>query len=399
MKFISFCAVVLPLALVACKRGSDEIQVYRVSKDAASPPAADGDPHAGMPGTGAGADPHAGVPGMGGSDPHAGVPGMGGGDPHAAMHGPASTPPVTDEPPGHWEKTPGSRIRVASYLAKDGDKAVATISLSGLAAAPASRINGVNMWRETLGQAALAEADLATQPTVDTPFGQGVLVDVEGATGADGAARRLIGIIAEKDGTAWYFKMDGAAAVVAREKDHFMRWVGTVKPGAPQPAAPQPPAAGNQAAPPTPADAAADADKPLTWTAPDGWQPAEKARMGGYASFTRAGPDGTAQIAITHFPGDVGGPVANINRWRTQVGAEGEVTEADLPGLVKEIEAGPVKLSMVDCQGPENRLVAAWIRQGEDTWFFRLSGPTAAVEAEMARFTAFLRTIRFTSPE
>src|SRR4051812_22881438 len=57
----------------------------------------------------------------------------------------------------------------------------------------------------------------------------------------------------------------------------------------------------------------------LTWTAPAAWKskPAGAMRKG---SFAVTGENGeTADLSITAFPGDVGGDLANINRWRGQI--------------------------------------------------------------------------------
>src|SRR5882724_4414392 len=57
----------------------------------------------------------------------------------------------------------------------------------------------------------------------------------------------------------------------------------------------------------------------LAWTAPANWtvKPASAMRKG---SYRVPGPDGTdADLSITAFPGDVGGRLANVNRWRGQL--------------------------------------------------------------------------------
>ena len=103
-------------------------------------------------------------------------------------------------------------------------------------------------------------------------------------------------------------------------------------------------------------------------------------------------------MAISHFPGDVGGDLANVNRWRQQIGLAA-IEAAALPPLVTKLTAGSVTLSLIDATGAENRLLAAWTRHGADTWFFKFTGPEALVGAQKAKFTAFLESVRFTKPE
>ena len=58
----------------------------------------------------------------------------------------------------------------------------------------------------------------------------------------------------------------------------------------------------------------------LTWTAPAGWT-AMPDRPMRKATFAVKGADGAAaDLSITSFPGDTGGLLANLNRWRGQVG-------------------------------------------------------------------------------
>ena len=94
----------------------------------------------------------------------------------------------------------------------------------------------------------------------------------------------------------------------------------------------------------------------------------------------------------------MGGDLANVNRWRQQIGLAA-VEAAALPPLVTKLSAGTVSFSLIDATGAEARLVAAWTRHGADTWFFKFSGSAALVAAEKAKFTAFIESVRFTKPE
>lgn len=400
MKSPVFClSALMILTAVSCKKESEQIKTYSVAKE--SPltqrgPAAD--PHAGMPGgamPGAtdSKDPHAGVPGMGGgADPHSGLPGMGGSAP---------TVEVKDSPPAHWEKRPGSGMRVAGYYVKSDGGATAAVSLSNLRAAPASKLNAFNMWREQLGQPVADEAALRQLPTVKTGFGDGVFVDVEGvpAFAKEEKASRLVGVIVEQAGTAWYFKLVGDAAVVAKERDAFILWISSVKAGEPTkiPMHGTKPGEGMVTAGPLTA-AAPGGDGSLTWTLPADWT-IGNGNPNRYATIAVVGTDGTkAELVISHFPGDVGGDLANVNRWRQQV-ALPPIDEAGLASLVSKVTSGPKTISLIDITGPQIRCAAGWARHGANTWFFKFTGPDALIGAEKSEFTAFLESVRFTKPE
>jgi len=377
MKFTPLCFGLCLVSVIACKRES-EIKSYNVAKEVAAPaiPAAPA----------SAADPHAGIPGMAGMT--AGAAGM----PAAAE--------FTDSPPAHWKKQALSPMRLASYHVEGEGGAMTDISFSLLRRAPGGILANVNRWRAQVGQAPVDEAALKPQTQViKSSFGDALAVDIEGlASGGDALKDgRLIGVIAEEGDNAWFFKMRGNAALTATEKTHFYKWIESVKPAAPStPAAV--PGAGAAPAAAAPAAAAPAADGSLSWAVPDGWvvAPATATR---YATLSVAGGGGAkAELAISHFPGDVGGDLANVNRWRQQIGLA-PVDAAALPPLVTKLSAGSASFSLIDASGAAVRMVAAWTRHGADTWFFKFSGPAELVEAEKAKFTAFIESVRFTKPE
>jgi hypothetical protein len=388
------------MSAAACKQNR-EIKVYGVPKEtsAAAPAAPAGDPHAGMPGM----TPGATMPGgAAGADPHAGLTAE-----QLAALGSGGGPQITDTPPAHWKKQALSPMRLASYLVQGEAGATVDISLSVLRRAPGSMLANVNRWRDQLAQPPLDEAALKqTSQPLSCALGEGVVVEIEGLGAAADAAKdgRMVGAIAESGNDAWFFKMRGNSALTATEKANFLQWVQTVKSAAPTapavptdavPAVPTPPA--TPAVPPPAAAAAGDGS--LTWQVPAGWTQAAASGSMRYATFNLAGAGGTkAEMVVTHFPGDVGGDLENVNRWRQQV-ALPPVDQAGLAPLVSKLTAGPATLSMIDATGPQLRVVAGWTRHGADTWFFKLTGADALIGAEKAKFTAFLESLRFTTPE
>lgn len=388
MNFSNLCLGLLILSAASCKQNR-EIKVYRVAKEtspAAPQPASSGDPHAGLPGV----MPGGAMPSGPSGDPHAGLPA----DQMAGMRS-SGGPQITDSPPDHWKKMPPTSMRQASYLVEGEGGATVDISLVILRGSAGGALENVNRWRGQLGQPAIDEATLKqTSKTVITPVGEAVVVEIEGlAAGADPAKDgSMVGAVATKDGDAWFYKMRGNSALTAAEKDHFMKWMLTVKP-----------AAGNAASPaPVPSAVAPSAapagDGSVSWQLPDGWAPANGSSAR-YATIAVTGANGAkGELAVTHFPGDVGGDLANVNRWRGQIGLE-PIAEAALAPAVTKITAGSKIFQMIDATGPQNRCAAGWARHGADTWFFKLTGPDALVGAEKAKFTAFLESVRFNKPE
>ncbi len=162
-------------------------------------------------------------------------------------------------------------------------------------------------------------------------------------------------------------------------------------------AAPGGPMSGNMAG--TPVPTASDGD--LTWTAPAAWQarPASAMRK---ATFIIAGdaPGEQAELAVTAFPGDVGGNLANVNRWRTQLQLP-PITAGELGAALVPVEAGNLHAELAELVGPapvgdkpRQRVLGVIVPFNGATWFFKLSGPDALVAREKDAFLSFLKTLQ-----
>lgn len=357
-------ACIVLLGLGSCKK-SGEIKAYTVDKEPAANPHEQSNPHGNalppvsMPAEQAEANPHAGMTVL-------------------------PAPGFTDVAPEHWQEKKRTAMRMASYEVKADGGAVADISFTTLRSAPGGLLANINRWREQLGQSTLSESDLEkSRVTVPTSFGDAVVVDVEGLLeNADPKQDgRIVGAIVEKDGRAWFYKMRGNAELVGREKEHFLGWIQTLKPEEQVEALPKP-----------------VMSKDLSWTLPEGWT----AGFGGQSRYaTLEVPSVNAaptSVVVSFFPGDVGGDVANVNRWRAQISLP-PLSEAQVTALMKSMAVGDKTMKLVDLKGPGNRMIAAWTRHGENTWFFKWTGPDAVLEAGQTEFQAFLESVRFNTTE
>jgi hypothetical protein len=135
----------------------------------------------------------------------------------------------------------------------------------------------------------------------------------------------------------------------------------------------------------------------LAWSAPAGWKakPLTAMRKGSYTVPGEGGKDG--DLSVTAFPGNVGGELANVNRWRGQVGLR-PLGEADLAGSVTRLTRNGLSFTVVDAAGGpgpgDQRILGAIVPFGEGTWFFKLAGPSGLLEREKARFLGFLDTVK-----
>jgi hypothetical protein len=146
----------------------------------------------------------------------------------------------------------------------------------------------------------------------------------------------------------------------------------------------------------------------IHWVAPAHWKPsappgaASNMRTGSFTITADDGSGRTADMAVTTFPGDVGGDLANINRWRGQLKLA-PITAAQLPSARTTVNTPAGEFFLADMTGdetPRKRTLGAWFKQPAQnrTWFFKLTGDAELVAAEREAFLAFLRTVTFSDP-
>jgi hypothetical protein len=135
----------------------------------------------------------------------------------------------------------------------------------------------------------------------------------------------------------------------------------------------------------------------LAWAAPADWvaKPVGPMRKG---SFAVKGTNGAeADLSITAFPGNTGGLLANLNRWRGQVGLP-PLAEGQLDGSLEHLDLNGLHFELVDFAGTANgtptRILGAVLSRPDETWFFKLMGPDALVAAQRDSFRGFLGTVK-----
>jgi hypothetical protein len=164
-------------------------------------------------------------------------------------------------------------------------------------------------------------------------------------------------------------------------------------PAATQPAnlpAGHPPMPANMTMPGFQVPTATDGAK-LTWTLPKGWT--EQAGSGmRYATITSPA-DRKLDVAVTTFPGTVGGTLANINRWRQQVGLD-PIVEANLDKTTTKVDAGGIQVIVADLDGPQQRMLAVIVPDKDQTWFLKMTGDKELVGKNKDDFVALAKSLR-----
>jgi hypothetical protein len=206
----------------------------------------------------------------------------------------------------------------------------------------------------------------------------------------DGKARaRILVAMVTRGPTSWFFKMTGEDAFVQEQKPVFAEFLKSIVFDAA--AAPSAMAA---VAPPSMNENPASAQGLPEWQPPSDWKPQPPGQMV-LASFAIGDePSGKATVNISMFPGEVGGLLANINRWRRQIGLA-EVAGDELDKLVITLEVAGGGAKLVDMTGASARLVGAMVPHGGQTWFYKLMGDEKIVGQQKEAFSKFVQTVKY----
>jgi len=288
--------------------------------------------------------------------------------------------------PPNWEPQPLSQMRQASFLVKGDNGAVADVSFVSLGSAAGNVLENVNRWLGQLGQPPITEQKLGeTAQRLHTSLGDLTIVDLAGLPDNADPARdgRIIAAMMTTADATLFFKMRGNADLIAAQKGDFLKWVAAVCDAQTQTGSSQ-----VAAAPQT------TTALPIKWTAPEGWTEVPPSSMR-YASFSApADEGGKIDISVVTFPGDGGSDADNINRWRGQMGLA-PVDANAVTSQIAPLKTGDTTFSTTDITGNKTRTIAAWTRRDGRVWFFKATGPTAAVEKEKPNFVKFIESVRF----
>ena len=355
--FKLFLIGALVILMTACDRSDQQIKVYRVSKaplEESTPQQQNAMPtNAGSP-----AAPHGMPPVM-------------------------STTPTT---PPNWEPQILSQMRQASFLVKGDNGAITDISFVSLGAAAGNVLDNVNRWLDQLGQPPITEQKLGDiEQRLRTSLGDVTIVDLAGLPeNADPAKDgRIIAAMVTTGDSTLFFKMRGNADLTEAQKGDFIKWVAAVCNVQTETRSPQMAAMPRNASAPQ-----------IKWETPEGWTEVAPSSMR-YVSFSAAdGNDGKIDISVVTFPGDGGSDADNVNRWRGQIGLA-PIDASAVTSQVAPLKTADTTFSTTDITGAKARTIAAWTRRDGRVWFFKATGPDAAVEKEKPNFVKFIESLRF----
>lgn len=131
--------------------------------------------------------------------------------------------------PDGWREDPDHLVvqgfrRAAAFKASDADGSV-EISVT---AAGGDLLQNVNRWRGQVNLDPLTEDQVKDFPKVEAAGASVPLID----TGEGADHKRIVGAVVPLDGQTWFFKMEGPAAAVEKQKSRFTDFLKSVTFGA-----------------------------------------------------------------------------------------------------------------------------------------------------------------------
>jgi hypothetical protein len=372
------------LVLVACDRG--QVRTYTAPKD--SPPVADRRPGAGR---------------AIGQVPE------------------VATPSVSWKLPAGWQELPASQMRVGHFAINGPEGQQAQLTIIPLGGMGGGDLENVNRWRGQVSLGRIDEAELnRIAEKVAIGGAEGRLFDFAGTTPDEDKPARMIAAILHREGTAWFFKLLGDDKLVAEQKPAMIEFLKSITFGAPSAGTAMladsslpdghPPVPGNPSAaaglpeghPPVGASSTPAAPAPATpaigkseWKLPAGWKELTPGTFQRARFLAAESGNDKAEATISILAGTGGGDLANVNRWRGQVGLA-PITEAELNATATAVEADGRPARLVDLTGPngQQRIVAVIAARDGETVFYRLSGRPELVAAQKDAFLAFVKSPR-----
>lgn len=317
-------------------------------------------------------------------------------------------PQVNWKTPDGWKEQPASEFRLGSFNISGENGKQADVSIVPLPGDAGGDVPNVNRWRGQVGLTSLSDEELQkTAQSIDVGGQPGQMYEEIGTNPGSDEPMGILAVIQHRDGIAWFFKMTGDPGVIANQKPTFVEFLKTLKFEAAQPGAMPSMTGGNLPSGhpdismmPAPADGPISHEGQPSWQVPANW----KEVSGGQfliAKFLINGEENAqAAVNVSSSVGDGGGLVANVNRWRRQLGL-GETSAEDISKSVSSVSLTEGKADLIELNGMDARsgqparLVAIIVPHMGQTWFYKLMGDSKVVENQKDAFTQFVKSAKY----
>ncbi len=125
-------------------------------------------------------------------------------------------------------------------------------------------------------------------------------------------------------------------------------------------------------------------DSRFPWVAPEGWVFDETPRQMRFATYMAPTDAGDQEIAVTRFPGRVGGELANINRWRGQMGLA-PISEGELEEHIERFSMEGYDGYQIRIESDSGAMLASAVfdQSINQTWFVRATLPSSELADQL----------------
>ena len=132
----------------------------------------------------------------------------------------------------------------------------------------------------------------------------------------------------------------------------------------------------------------------ISWQTPEGWTQKKESTEFRFAQIDLGD---NLLLVVSRFPGDVGGNLANVNRWRGQLQLP-PIKADELDKVTKKVQAGDTTAILTDFTNAagDQRMLGAIVpdEKGKQTWFFKVTGPAKAVGGQTEKFQKFVESVK-----
>jgi hypothetical protein len=295
-------------------------------------------------------------------------------DPHS--HLPKAKPQVTWTLPEGWKVSGAGQMSVASFSIQDAGGHEAQVTITPLARLAGRDVDIVNMYREQLSLEPLSREEIAKQFEVVEVGGEsGNLFQIDGKPQEGSGPARIITAMVHRADASWFYKLAGDTALVEAQKPAFIAFLKSIRI---QEAAPA-------------GDTPAESSSRPNWVVPGQWKemPAGQMQLAKFVVPQRG--SARADVSVSVFPNDTGGTLANVNRWRRQIGLP-EVKENELSGVVSALDPAAPGAMLTEMKSGTRQLLGAIVPRDGRYWFYKLMGDAEAVAPEKESFLAFVKS-------
>jgi hypothetical protein len=140
----------------------------------------------------------------------------------------------------------------------------------------------------------------------------------------------------------------------------------------------------------------------VSWKLPEGWREGKPGQMS-VATFSIRAGDQEAEVSITPLGMMAGREDVIVNMFRETLGLK-SLTAEETAKELQDVTVGGEKGKLFELAGksdagePATRIVTVMAHRDDASWFYKLAGDAALVEAQKPAFLEFLKSIQIKEP-